>query len=187
MPRVSRAAVIVEGETYHLIARGNNRMRLFRSREDYEAYLELLDGYARLCGVRIYHYVLMPNHVHLLVRPSEGGLSAFMQAVQCAYAKRYNKREKHVGHVWQGRFKSLIVGSDAYLLACGNYIEMNPVRAKLAAHPGDWPYSSYLTYARGRHDTLVTVDPFYPSLGKTNEERERCYRDLIAKTRAPRT
>lgn len=187
MPRPPRSLLVAPGETYHLIARGNDRMRLFRSADDYEAYMGLLDGYARSCGVRVFHYVLMPNHVHLLVRPSKDGLSAFMHAVQSAYAKRYNKREKHVGHVWSSRYKSLHVGSDAYLFACGNYIEMNPVRARLAARPEDWPYSSYRTYAHGRHDPLVTLDPFYPTLGKTEKDRQRYYRELVAKTRAPRS
>ncbi len=124
----------------------------------------------------------MPNHVHLLVRPKED-LSRFMHVVQSTYAKRFSRRYKRTGHVWTSRYKSIRIASDAQLFACGNYIELNPVRARLAAKPQDWKHSSYRTYAFGRHDELVTLDPFYPAIGNNAEERERRYRALLDKTR----
>ena len=185
MPRATRNAAVTKGGVYHVIARGNNRMRIFHRQEDYLAYLEVLDAVARHCRIDIFHYVLMPNHVHILLR-SDGNLPAFMQVVQVTYAKRYCKRNKHAGHVWQGRYKSLPVTSDPYLFAAGNYIEMNPVRAHLTAKPEDWPHSSYEVYASGKYNRIVTIDPFYPSIAANPALRQRRYRELVSKTRAKR-
>lgn len=183
MPRVPRNAVAAAGSVFHVIARGNNKMRIFHDKEDYAAYLAVLDAMARSFGVSIFHYCLMPNHVHLELRP-DGDISAFMQSVQGTYARRYCRKYKHVGHVWSGRFKSKLVDTDAFLYACGNYIEMNPVRAHLVPKPEDWPHSSYKVYAFGKYDPLVTLDPFYPTTGTTDEERQTRYRALVAQTRA---
>ena len=184
MARPLRTATVAAGETYHVIARGNAKMTVFHDADDYAAYLDLLGIYARICKVDIFHYCLMPNHFHLLLRPTEANLPAFMHAVQLRYARRYNKKYKRVGHVWQGRYKSESVQTDAYLFACGNYIEMNPVRAHLVARPEDWKYSSYRHYAYGERDDLVTTDPFYPSIATTVEDRQRIYRETVARTRA---
>lgn len=183
MARANRSLLIAPGETYHVIARGSGKMRIFLDDADYAAYRNLLAAYAKIYGVDIFHYVLMPNHIHVLLRPSAANLSGFMHAVQLGFAKRYCKKYRRVGHIWQGRYKSLAVANDAYLFACGNYIEMNPVRAGLVANPKDWKHSSYRKYAFGKQDALVTTDPFYPSLGATETERQRTYRETVAKTR----
>ena len=158
-------------------------MTVFFSREDYVSYLKLLREAAWRFKVEVFHYCLMPNHIHLLVRPSKD-LAGFMHAIQMPYAKRFCRRRKFVGHVWQGRYKSLLIPTDGYLFACGNYIEMNPVRAGLVARPEDWSYSSYRFYAFGERDPIVTCDPFYPTLGAAPEERQCVYRETVAKTRA---
>ncbi|WKZ29671.1 MAG: transposase [Patescibacteria group bacterium] len=182
MPRALRNYVVVPDGIYHVIVRGNNKMRVFHDADDYDAYLKYLLNAAKDHRVTIYHYVLMPNHVHILAKPTSD-LSSFMHAVQMPFAKRYCKKYKFVGHVWQGRFKSLIVATDPYLFACGNYIEMNPVRAKLVASPEKWHYSSYGVYAFGETDPLVTVDPFYETLGATDLERQSAYQRLVSTTR----
>lgn len=183
MPRIPRSTLITHDGTYHVIARGNNRMRVFHKKDDYDAYLGMLMAAKIVYGVAIHHYVLMPNHVHLIVGESRY-LPSFMQLVQLRYAKRYCRLKKHAGHVWQGRYKSFLIASDAYLFACGNYIELNPVRAKLAEEPAGWCHSSYKAYAFGEKDRLVTPDPFYRSLGATQAERQKEYRKAITKTRA---
>jgi len=157
-------------------------MSVFHAPPDYAAYLELLREAAWRFKVDIFHYCLMPNHVHLLVRPASD-LASFMHAIQMPYAKRFCKRRKFFGHVWSGRYRSIPIDSDAYLYACGNYVEMNPVRAGLVAKPEDWPHSSYQVYAFGRPDPLVTVDPFYPGTASTDPERQEHYRELVGRTR----
>jgi len=184
MPRVSRRDIIVPGGTYHVIARGNDKAEIFHDEGDYRRYLSVLRVSKAPQGVSVYHYALMPNHVHLLVRVADKGLSAFMQTVQTAYAKHYCLRYGRVGHVWQGRFKSILIESDAHLFACGNYIEMNPVRAGFAPAPEAWPYSSYRVYAFGHADPLVDIDPFFSGLHEDEERRRVLYRDMLSKTRA---
>ena len=183
MARLARNIAVAPGEAYHVIARGNGGVTIFEEHEDYEAYLEFTREAQEKHGVAIFHYALMPNHMHFLVSPSSE-LSGFMHAVQLRYAKRFCKRHKFAGHVWQGRYKSLRIDSDPYLFACGNYIEMNPVRAGLVERPEDWPHSSYRAYAYGEKDKIVTIDPFYITLGRNTEERMRMYRDSVASTRA---
>lgn len=185
MPRPIRRDTIEQGGTYHVYARGNDRMTLFRSNEDYLFYLNALNALATPHGVVLFHYALMPNHVHLLLRPDGAhGLSQFMKTLQIRFAKHFCRKYRFVGHVWQGRFKHRAIGTDSYLFACGNYIEMNPVRAQLVTDPIEWPYSSYRAYAYGYPDTLVEKDPMYSHLGHTPAERQANYRMLVAQTRA---
>lgn len=165
---------------YHVINRGNARQRVFRSLKDRQEYLELIKRYKDKYGIRLYHFVLMANHVHFLLEPTEeGALSAFMHDVTLAHTMRFNRRQKTVGHVWQGRYKSIPIESDAYFLQCGRYIELNPVRAKLVDHPAKYPWSSYAVYAIGAESDVVDVHPLYHALGKTRVLRERRYiRDM---------
>jgi putative transposase len=179
MPRKRRQDIVRAGNYYHVIARGNNRRDIFRSSDDYDYYRCRLLKAKRLCAVSLFHYVLMPNHIHLLVSPSTDDLGVFMHRVQMPFAKRYCRINSYVGHVWQGRFKSLLVDSDAYLYACGNYIEMNPVRAGLVASPEGWQYSSYGYYGAGADDQLVDEDPFFAGLAKTKRQRRINYRKLV--------
>jgi putative transposase len=182
MPRPPR--IIDPNGRYHLIARGNNRATVFRDRGDFSRYLSLLAEVKARFRFLLHHYVLMPNHVHFSLAVNEADVSAAMHILQLKYAKYYALRWSHSGHVWQGRFKSLHIDSDAYQFACGNYIEMNPVRAGLVGNPGHWTHSSYGFYARGRKDVLVDIDPLYGELGKTEALRQRAYAKLIAKTRS---
>lgn len=158
-------------------------MTVFRDADDYAAYLRLLEIGLKQYGIDLFHYVLMPNHFHLLLRPSVSNLSVCMHYVQLSYAKRFCRKYRRVGHVWQGRYKSYLIVNDPYLFACGNYIEMNPVRAKLVEAPDRWHFSSYRHYAFGKKNQLVTADPFYQTLGSTDAERQREYRKNIARTR----
>jgi putative transposase len=175
--------LVVPGETYHVIARGSGQMKIFRDANDYASYLQLLGDGLKKHGIDLFHYVLMPNHFHLIMRPSVSGLSACMHLIQLMYAKRFCKKYKRVGHVWQGRFKSYLISNDSYLFASGNYIEMNPVRSNLVNKPEDWKFSSYGHYAFGKKDQLVTDDPLYHRVGSTDAKRQREYRRYIARTR----
>ena len=150
----------------------------------YVFYRNSLLELKRLYPVLLHHYALMPNHVHLLMTPMGEGLSEFMKILQNRFAKRFCSLYAFRGHVWQGRFKQRHIKSDADLFACGNYIEMNPVRAGLCLSPDIWSYSSYRYYAFGDHDPLVDDDPFYAMMGRNLAERQRAYCELVDKTRA---
>ena len=137
-----RPRVFAPGLLYHVIVRGNQRRKTFRTDMDYKAYLDRLEKYRAQCQVRIYAYCLMPNHVHLLVETGNTPLARFMQGVQQSYTQYFNLRYRKVGHLFQGRYKAIICERDKYLLALVRYIHLNGVRAKLAGGP-----EQYLTAA----------------------------------------
>lgn len=184
MPRPLRQ--IDSQSFYHITARGSRRRRVFRSHADYEKYRSLIREIKQKAKFLLFHYVLMPNHIHLIVRPNWPSVAGFLQPLQSRYAIYYCKKYGVSGQIWQAHPKVIRIDSDPYLLACGNYIEMNPVRAKLAADPGDWLYSSYRHYAYGEKDDLVDDDPLYSTFGSSAAERQRRYREWIGKTRAAR-
>jgi len=121
----------------------------------------------------------MPNHVHFLICPNECELSAAMQTLFVRYAKYYNARYERSGHVWQERFRTTPVLTDRHLIACGAYIEMNPVRAKLVRDPLSWTYSSIHHYVHAVDDPLVTRNMFYGELGSNDEERAAAYVEFL--------
>lgn len=148
MPRGAR--ILMEDVCYHVISRGNQKQRIFLCDEDYETYLGLLARYRNRFYFNLYSYCLMPNHVHLLLDPKRlSHLSSALAGLQLTYTKYFNEKYKKVGHLWQDRFKSLIVEKDAYLIQLVNYIEMNPVRAEIVQDPMAYPWSSYRTRVTG--------------------------------------
>lgn len=179
MPRTARVAP--SKHIYHVLTRGNNRQDVFEDEEDFIKYLELLHRYKEKYRFELYHYVLMTNHVHLVIEPSEGGggLSEIMKGINLAYAQHYKRRYSHSGHFWQDRYKSIIISKDNYLLACGSYVELNPVRAKIVEDPKEYPWSSYRAYAYGRSDKLVDEHPVYLQLSGEENERKRNYREFV--------
>jgi len=146
MPRTAR--VQFEGAVYHIINRGNNRESIFIDEEDHLLYLQLLKRYCEEFNVLLYAYVLMPNHLHLLLETPSGNIADFMRSLNTCYTMRFNRRNSRVGHVFQGRYKSFIVDKDNYLLELSRYIHLNPVRAGIVKDPEDYPWSSYQDYIR---------------------------------------
>lgn len=131
------------GEFFHVLARGNAREPIFGDDDDREAFLgflaESVDRYSASCHA----YCLMGNHYHLILQPSRPNLSVTMRFLNGEYARRFNRRHRRTGHLFEGRFKSLLVQRDTYLTALARYIALNPVRAGLVHAPEDWPWSSY--------------------------------------------
>jgi len=165
---------------FHIINRGNGRNTIFFSHKDFQEYLELLQCYKEKFHIQLYHYVLMSNHVHLLIEPSkENSISRFMQGLTLAHTRRFNTRHQLVGHVWQGRFKSIPIETDTYFLQCGRYIELNPVRAGIVSHPSQYPWSSYHFYAQGKQNKLLTTYPFYNELDTSPTQRQKRYTKYI--------
>ena len=178
MPRKPRFNL--SGVPQHNIQRGNNREPCFYSIEDHQQYLDDLKRSASKYYCRIHAYVLMTNHVHLLVTPMiENGVSQMMQALGRRYVHYFNKTHNRTGTVWQGHYKSSLIDSDVYLLTCMCYIELNPVRAKMVVHPGDYRWSSYRWNAQDYEDKLIRCHPIYKTLGETPDERQFVYRELF--------
>lgn len=143
MPRIARGHA--GGEIYHLINRGNGRQQVFHKDQDYQAFVELLGEAGERIPVTLLSYCLMPNHFHLLVKPSSGAeLSKWMQWLMTSHVRRYHRHYGTSGHVWQGRYKSFIVQEDGHLLTVIRYIEGNPVKANIVASAADWRWSSHL-------------------------------------------
>lgn len=170
----------------HVVQRGNDRQPCFFADEDYIRYLSELREISRREGCRIHAYVLMTNHVHLLMTPTATGMVArIMQALGRRYVRYVNDRYRRTGTLWEGRYKSCLVDSDSYLLRCYRYIELNPLRARMVASPGDYLWSSYSSNGLGRNDTLIHPHASYLLLGSTRSERCEAYRALLSETLSP--
>jgi len=166
MARLAR--VVIPGLPHHVTQRGNRRQQTFFNDADYAAYLELMGDWCREKGVEIWGYCLMPNHTHLIAVPSsEDGLRWAIGEAHRRYTRRINFREKWRGYLWQGRFASFVM-DEPYLLAAARYVELNPVRAQLAAHAADWPWSSARAHLSGRDDGLVKVAPLLARIADWN-------------------
>jgi putative transposase len=174
------ARLPLPGCPHHIIQRGNNRQAIFTSAADYQTLLDLLAESARKFDVAIHAYVLMSNHFHLLATPQTAdGLPQMMQAVGRRYVRYFNDSQRRSGTLWEGRYKSTLIQTERYLLACMVYIDLNPVRAGLVAHARDYLWSSYGHYTGLRSDKLITPHPLVWELGNTPFAREAAYAELV--------
>lgn len=168
------------GVPQHVVQRGNNRLPCFLDDDDRQRYLAHLRAALRRFGCSLHAYVLMSNHAHLLVTPRESGaLSRMMHTFGRNYVGLFNGKHGRTGTLWEGRYKACLVGSRRYFLACSRYIELNPVRAKMVASPGDYPWSSYSGNATQAADPLLTTHDEYLALGADNAARSSAYRALF--------
>jgi putative transposase len=147
MPRPLRP--IAKDLIYHVINRGNNRQKVFRKPEDFEAFLKALGDLKKRKPFELYGYCLLNNHFHLLIRPRGSSISRIMQSLLVSHTQRYHKHYRSGGHVWQGRFKSPVIQNDEHLLTVLRYMEANPLRANLVQRAEDYPYSSYRVHGLG--------------------------------------
>jgi len=178
MARLPRLDVV--GVAQHIIQRGNNRHICFGSDEDMAAYMEWLDEYAKKFEVSIHAWVLMTNHVHLLVTPNHPkAVSKMMQSLGRRYVQYFNFQYQRTGTLWEGRYRSCLVQDEEYLLKCYRYIELNPVRANMVDQPHEYRWSSYHSNALGMCSKIITFHPEYERLGKTIKQRQECYQDLF--------
>jgi putative transposase len=182
MPRPLR--ITVPNLPFHVLDRGNNRQIVFREEEDFIYFFKLLERYKKELKFKLYHFSLMPNHIHLMIEPTrEGSLPKIMMRLTLAYSSYFNKKYGGVGHVWQGRYKSSLIDKEDYFIWCGLYVELNPVRARLVERPEDWRWSSYNFYAFGQFNPLIArlidVDPYYFQLGGSPKERQERYHQNV--------
>ena len=168
------------GIPQHVVQRGNNRLPCFLDDEDRQRYLQCLLQALPRFECRLHAYVLMDNHVHLLVTPdTAGAVSRLMHTFARNYAVLFN-RHGRTGTLWEGRYKACLVDSGDYFLACSRYIELNPVRAWIAAEPADYPWSSHRANACGKHDPLLRPHACYLALGTDDSARAAAYQRLFA-------
>ncbi len=178
MPRHARLRAA--GIPFHVIQRGHNRGACFFSQADRGYYLDELRQQASRLGVAVHAYVLMTNHIHLLMTAGDvDGVPQLMKLIGQRYVRYFNRRRQRTGTLWEGRYRSCLVDTDGYLLTCHRYIELNPVRAGLVGHPAEYPWSSYRGNALGERDPLLSRHPIMESLGRDPEERHAGYRDLF--------
>lgn len=181
MPRQPR--LDMPGVPQHVVQRGNDRQPCFFADVDRGRYLDELREIALAAGCRIHAYVLMDNHVHLLLTPSEAGqVGRMMQSLGRRYVRYVNDRYHRTGTLWEGRYKSCLVDSETYFLSCSRYIELNPVRAGMVASAGDYRWSSYGRNGLGQVDRLISEHPVFTSLGATSAQRQSAYRALFAQS-----
>lgn len=178
VPRRPRA--YLAGIPAHVIQRGNDRCACFFEEDDYRFYLQCLDEASKRYGVFVHAYVLMTNHVHLLLTPPiPSAIPRMIQLLGNRYVQRVNKKYRRSGTLWEGRHKASLVDVDRYLLACYRYIELNPVRARLVSDPVDYPWSSHRHHALGKPDPLIKDHEVFLGLGRSAPERRQHYRELV--------
>lgn len=168
----------------HVIARGNRRGVIFHDAADYQAYLKRLERYRARDGVTLYAYVLMANHVHVLVQTGAVPLARTMQTLQFTYSQYYNRRYGATGHVFQGRYKAILCDRDSYLLELVRYLHLNPARVRTPMSPWQYPWSSHRAYLGERGPVEVATAPvleqFHRQLGPARRAYRRFLKDGLA-------
>ena len=168
------------GITQHIVQRGNNRLPCFLDDDDRTRYLHLLGEALLATDIQLHAYVLMDNHVHLLVTPPEiGAIGRMMQVLGRNFVAQFNARHRRTGTLWEGRYKSCLVAGDDYFLRCARYIDLNPVRARMTDDPAVFPWSSCAALCGMRDDPLLTLHPTQHALGTSSKDRGDAYRALL--------
>lgn len=170
----------IPDQPQHIIQRGNNREPIFCQGDDYRFYLEKLEDGCKRYSCDLHAYVLMTNHVHLLLTPqTTEGVGKMMQMLGRYYVQYFNYCYQRTGTLWEGRYKATLIDSEQYLMSCMRYIELNPVRATMVEHPRDYSWSSYPHNALGKINSLITEHSLYLQLAGYDEERQSAYRTLF--------
>lgn len=178
MPR--RARLAIANIPWHIIQRGNNRSACFFTESDRLYYLDQLQQQSEKFGCRIHAYCLMTNHVHLLLTPeSKDGPSLMMKHLGQRYVQYVNRSYQRTGTLWEGRFRSCLAQDERYALTCYQYIELNPVRAGMVRHPGEYPWSSYAVNGDGKNSNLIEPHYSYVSLGTDQHSQRERYKQLL--------
>ena len=175
-----RPRIHLPGGVYHVMLRGNGGQEIFLDPGDGAQFLDLLaEGTARF-GFRCHGYCLMPNHVHLVLQPGAAPLSGAMQNLSFRYTRHVNARERRVGHLFQGRYKAILVDADAYLLELVRYVHLNPVRAGLCDGPEAWRWSGHRAYLGRAAAPFLTTDWVLSLLAPKERDARAAYRAFVA-------
>lgn len=180
MPTNSRKHQLQQSFIYHVYNRSNARIPIFNRTEDFIHFMNLLEKYSFNFALKIYHWVIMSNHYHILLELKEPKcISKVMAGLSKAYSCYYHLVYGTVGFLWQGRFKSQPVQKEFYLIACARYIERNPVRSGICSEAYEYPYSSARYYCLGDKDSITTQDPCFEAFGINMLSRSDRYRDFL--------
>jgi putative transposase len=183
---MTRTRHISPGQPLHITQRGVDRCPTFIVDDDFAFYLWVLHASTEEARCAVHAYVLMTNHVHLLISPIDAtGPARLMRAIGTRYVRYFNDRYRRTGTLWEGRFRSTVVDTDAYFFACSRYIERNPQRAGLTDDPATYMWSSFRCNANGEADRIITPHPLYTALGADTATRARTYRRLFAIESSP--
>jgi putative transposase len=181
MPRLPR--YVLPGQPQHIIQRGNNRQSIFTCDADFQFFRDAVIDAAEKHDLSIHAYVWMTNHVHLLASPARAeSIGKFFQSVGRKYVQYFNSTYQRTGTLWEGRYRATVVDSESYLMTVMRYIEMNPVRAGLVAHPSEYAWSSYARNALGEagvNADWMTSHAVYRRLARSAEDRQSAYRSLF--------
>lgn len=179
MPRGKR--LIVPNCPHHIVQRGHDRKAVCICEDDFKNYLTTLEETKKELDVAVYAYCLMTNHVHLIVDPKDNpeNLSLLMKKLSSKQTRYVNKLEGRTGTLWESRYKSSPIQTDAYLLQCSRYVELNPVKAKMVKQAEDWPWSSYQEKVGSRELDWLDFDECYLGLADTTKHRQRHYREFV--------
>ena len=178
MPR--RARLMLPNVAVHIIQRGNNRQACFYQDHDYRNYLIWLEEYSEKSRCQIHAYCLMTNHVHLLLTgETVEGPGLLMKKLGQRYVQYINRSYQRSGTLWEGRYKSCLGREESYILGCYRYIELNPVRANMVAHPAEYRWSTYRANAQGEYSNLIKPHAHYLGLGLDDRSRGYNYRELF--------
>lgn len=168
------------GALYHVITRGNQKQKIFADDKDRRRYLERLLALKKVQSFRLYAYVLMQNHVHLLMQTGEIPLSQIMQRLTGGYTRYFNRRHGLTGHLFQGRYKAILCDKDSYLLELTRYLHLNPVRVKTIQDPAKYPWSSYCAYlGKGEGKGWVEAAEVLAYFGNSGIEARKSYRRFV--------
>jgi len=164
---------------YHITGRGNERKKIFLSNRDYDRFKEYLTQAQERYGFILHAYVLMENHYHLLGETPHANLSAIMHFIGSSYTTYFNKKRNRSGHLFQGRYKSILIDRDSYLLELSRYIHLNPVNAQMVEKPEDYPYSSYGAYISPRKEDIVTRDLIWSMISRDRNKAHTLYQAFV--------
>ena len=168
-----------EGAFYHITARGNERRKIYFGKADYEKFTSYLRDAQDKYGYLLHCYVLTGNHYHLLIETPQGNMSKLMHFINSSYTTSINRKRKRSGHLFQGRYKAILVDRDSYLLELSRYLHLNPVRANIVAKPEDYPYSSYRSYISKSNETLVSHELILEMVSANKRNAPKHYKDFV--------
>ena len=180
MPSYARKHQLQQSLVYHAFSRSSGRKAIFHEPKDFAYFKELLCEYSSRFSSKIYHWVIMPNHYHLVIELDCPELiSKFMAGLHRAYSHYYHKQYNSVGFLWQGRFKLQPIQKDLYLMNCGRYVERNPVRGGMTAEAFEYAHSSARFYCLGQEDGITRVSPYFNNFGKSTVMRQAAYKEFL--------
>lgn len=169
-----------EGAFYHVITRGNQRQDIFRDKDDFLKYLDILSHYKKRHQYSLYSYVMMSNHVHMLIETKQIPLSKILQGINQSYTMYFNRRHRTVGHIFQGRYKAILCDRDEYLLLLVKYIHLNPVRAKMVREQKDYKWSSHKYYVgKEKKNNMIDIDRVLRMFSEDKTTSRKFYRDFM--------